>query len=290
MNYDQLKTFLSIVETKNFNRSSELLFVSQPTVTARIKALEEEVGQSLFIRTNKFVELAPAGRTFLPYAMGIYQDMTECRSTMKNYDHNDEIITLSAPATCWDYGPLRPSIVSYGAKHPNNAMNLLRNVSIETLSLLQSDEVDIGIVYVLPNNPDYTIIPYVSEELLLLASPELKLPPMGDFLNICSEQLPYLVRPRYAALVSQLVEDSLYMLPSRITSDHPALYFEFVKQGFGIGLLQTSVAGDSVANGYLEIVDCDYNKHPLLHKNYIVLHRSKEQHFQSLIDEILSGL
>lgn len=289
MNYDQLKTFLSIVETKNFNRTSELLFISQPTVTARIKVLESEVGQPLFVRTNKFVELTAAGRQFLPYAAEMYRTMTDCRTAMKNYDYDGEIINISAPATCWDYGPMRRSIVKYAAKHPDTSLNLLRNVSVETLSLLQAEEIDIGVVYVLPNSPDYTVIPYFSEELLLLASPKLNLPPQGDFLK-SSGELPSLVRPRYAALVSQLVEDSLYMLPGRITCDHPALYFEFVKECFGIGLLQTSIAADSIAKGELEIVDCDYNKQPLLHKNYIVVHRAKEQHYQGLIDALLGDL
>lgn len=286
MNYDQLKTFLSIVETKNFNRTSELLFISQPTVTARIKVLEQEVGQELFVRNNKFVELTTAGRRFLPFATEMYKTMTDCRTAMKNYDYSGEMITISAPATCWDYGPMRQSIVNYGLKHQDTSLNLLRNVSVETLSLLQAEQVDIGVVYVLPSSSDYTIIPYFSEELLLLASPKMNLPPQGDFMN--SEALPPLVRPRYAALVSQLVEDSLYMLPSRITCDHPALYFEFVKKGLGIGLLQTSIAAESIASGELEILDCDYNKQPLLHKNYIVVHRTKEQRYQSLIDELLA--
>ena len=290
MNYEQLKTFLTIVETKNFNRTSELLFISQPTVTARIKVLEAEVGQELFVRTNKFVELTSAGRQFLPFAAEMYRTMTNCRTAMKNYDHSGEMITFSAPATCWDYGPLRDSIVNYALHHLDTSLNLLRNVSVETLSLLQAGEADIGVVYVLPNNPEYTVIPYFSEELLLLASPALKLPPQGDFLKNAASELPTLVLPRYAALVSQLVEDSLHVLPSRIACDHPAMYTELVKKGLGIGLLQTSIVSEDLSRGELEIVDCDYNKQPLLHKNYIVVHHTKEQRYQSLIDALLADI
>jgi DNA-binding transcriptional LysR family regulator len=288
MNYDLLKTFLSLAETKNFKRTSDLLFVSQPTVSARIVALENEVGQKLFTRSNRFVDLTPAGIKFLSYATNIYLMMNDCRTSMKNYDSKKEHITISAPGSCWDYGPLRQSILRYSAKHTAISIQLLRNVSLETLRLIYAGEVDVGIVYVLPTNADYIVITYYVEELLLLSSPKLKLPPQGDFLNNSKESLPQLVRPTYASFVSQLVEESLYMLPSNVSIDHPALYLEFVKQGFGIGLLQTSIAKECLTSGELVMVDCDYNKKPMLYKNYLVVHRKKEKQFQDLIDTLLS--
>lgn len=289
MNYDQIVTFLSLVETKNFNRTAELLFVSQPTVTSRIKMLESYLKHPLFIRTNKYVELTLEGKKFLPYAMDMYNTMRDCRDAMKKDMHSGEIINFSAPATCWEYGPLTKSVIKYAQDHQDTFLNLLRNVSVDTLSLIRTGKVDIGVSYVLPSDPDYTAIPYFSEELLLLVSPKLNLPPQGNFLDE-NAQVPLLVRPRYAALADQLVEDSLYMLPSTISCDHPSLYYELIKQGLGIGLLQTSIANEGIVSGELEILDCDYNTHPLLHKNYIVVHRTNERHFQELIDELLGDL
>ncbi len=61
MNSKQVECFLSVAETLNFTRSSQLLFVSQPTVTHNIAALEAELGYRLFERAGKTVSLTPAG-------------------------------------------------------------------------------------------------------------------------------------------------------------------------------------------------------------------------------------
>ena len=50
MDMDQIKTFLLIAKTKNFSRAASLLHLSQPSVTNRIRVLEDELGGKLFSR------------------------------------------------------------------------------------------------------------------------------------------------------------------------------------------------------------------------------------------------
>ena len=64
MNLKQFEYFIKIAENKNFTRTAEEMFISQPALSQQIRSLEEEFGFSLFYRTNKLVELTPAGEYF----------------------------------------------------------------------------------------------------------------------------------------------------------------------------------------------------------------------------------
>ena len=61
MDIDLVRTFLEIVSTHSFIRAAERLNVSQTTVSARVKTLEERLGRTLFVRNKSGASLTPAG-------------------------------------------------------------------------------------------------------------------------------------------------------------------------------------------------------------------------------------
>jgi DNA-binding transcriptional LysR family regulator len=71
MDNSQLETFLAIIEHKNYSRAAESLNVTQPTVTARVKNLENELNCKLFNRDGKNVSLTNEGQVFVEYATSI---------------------------------------------------------------------------------------------------------------------------------------------------------------------------------------------------------------------------
>ncbi|MEP3244732.1 MAG: LysR family transcriptional regulator [Sneathiella sp.] len=71
MDIYQLRYFLAVVETRNFSRAAERVFVSQPTLSAGIKKLEQSLDTPLFNRGARTVSLTEAGRRFLPRARTI---------------------------------------------------------------------------------------------------------------------------------------------------------------------------------------------------------------------------
>ena len=68
MQTDQIDTFLDLCETRSFNRTAERLGVTQSTVSGRIKALEDELGERLFDRSRAGTDLTTAGLRFEPHA------------------------------------------------------------------------------------------------------------------------------------------------------------------------------------------------------------------------------
>ncbi len=81
MDMQQLKLFLSISRTLSFTRTAEEFFMTQPTVSNRIRALEEELGAALIQRSPHHVSLTAAGTAFSEYAASILE--LEAAATMR---------------------------------------------------------------------------------------------------------------------------------------------------------------------------------------------------------------
>src|SRR5215203_5640909 len=75
--FRQLECFLAVARLGNLSRAAEEMYLTQPTLTARIKALEEELGDPLFVRTSRGMRVPEAGREFLPYAERIVGEFEE---------------------------------------------------------------------------------------------------------------------------------------------------------------------------------------------------------------------
>jgi DNA-binding transcriptional LysR family regulator len=68
MDTDQLIAFIRVVREGSFSRAAWELGLAQPTISARIQSLEEQVGGALFVRGGRGVSLSDLGISFLPYA------------------------------------------------------------------------------------------------------------------------------------------------------------------------------------------------------------------------------
>ncbi|MEK5183656.1 LysR family transcriptional regulator [Solibacillus sp. FSL W7-1324] len=71
MNIDHIESFIYVVEYKSVHKAANVLFLSQPTISARIKSLEESLNVQLFIRSGRSLSLSKEGQHFLPYAQEI---------------------------------------------------------------------------------------------------------------------------------------------------------------------------------------------------------------------------
>lgn len=68
MTTDQLEAFLAVAEFKSYRAAAEKLYLSQPSLSSRIQALERELGTTLFNRNGRGVVLSEKGQIFVPYA------------------------------------------------------------------------------------------------------------------------------------------------------------------------------------------------------------------------------
>lgn len=92
MNIDHLEAFMYVVQLKSIHKAADALFLSQPTVTARIKTLERELNTELFARHGRGLSLTEHGREFIPYAEQIIQTYKEGKKVMRERNEQEEVI------------------------------------------------------------------------------------------------------------------------------------------------------------------------------------------------------
>ncbi|WP_026341161.1 LysR family transcriptional regulator [Actinomadura atramentaria] len=79
MQLQQLAYFVAVAEVRHFTQAAELLRVAQPSLSKQIRALETELGASLFSRARGNITLTPAGEALLPLAKRILADVDTAR-------------------------------------------------------------------------------------------------------------------------------------------------------------------------------------------------------------------
>lgn len=148
---DKLEFFLALAKEEHFGRAAEVCGVTQPTLSAGIKQLEEQLGVMLVLRGSRFQGLTPEGRQVLGWARRIVGDTRTMREEMRAARHGlaGRIRIAAVPTALAMVARLT---TPFREKHPGVTFSILSRTSIEVLSLLGNFDVDAGITY-LDNEP-----------------------------------------------------------------------------------------------------------------------------------------
>ena len=288
MNIDLLQTFISLAATKNFNRTAEHLYVSQSTVTMRIKALENELGQVLFIRNNKNVDLSAAGKHYLNYARQIYQLMIESSITMRDFTKYEGHLSFSAPTSVWDHGFILEPIIRFIKNNQNTYFKITRDDSYAIIQNIISDTLDLGIVYHKPYSSDIEIIPYFSEKLILVAGAQMNLDiNNNNTVTNLSDNLS-MVRMDYGPSVNQEIADIFPTFPYGQETNHFNINIQLVKNNLGVSFVEKRYVQQLLESGEVVCVDCEYNKAPLTYQSYLIFRKKKKELVQELVEYLLA--
>lgn len=94
MNFQQLKYALTLAQEKSFTKASEKLYITQPTLSFQIKALEDELNTPLFIRNRKGIQLTYEGELFIEFANETLQKFDKCQTKMEQLDQFGGNLTI----------------------------------------------------------------------------------------------------------------------------------------------------------------------------------------------------
>lgn len=145
MELNWLKTFVVAAENNNFRKTSELLYISQPTVTVHIKQLEKEVGADLFVRDGRKVMLTEAGRKYLKHAktlLSLYEKgLSELHSFQQGFTSQ---LTIGISPLIAD--TILPFVLKqFLQSHPYIEISVRIIESIKIEQAVELEEVDIGL-------------------------------------------------------------------------------------------------------------------------------------------------
>mgnify|MGYP001344392160 CR=1 FL=1 len=166
----QLKTFVAVAEEGNLSRAAERLFLSQPAVSGQIKALEEELGLSLFLRTPRGMEPTPAGQMLKQRAEATLKSAEEFLHQARAVSGQLSGAFRLGHNTDPEYLRIFRVAQEVQQEHPGIEMELFKSNSGEIRQDLDSGRLDAGYIYGPSPHPSVQV-ELLTEPRLLLAMP-----------------------------------------------------------------------------------------------------------------------
>lgn len=173
MELRHLRYFLMVAEELSFTKAAEKLFTAQPSLSQQIRDLEQEVGVLLFERSARKVRLTEEGQAFLIHAQHAIESAKLAVAAARQVAHrkNNQIhIGFLNVAEL----KLMPNILhQLKSRIPELKIHLQSLTCLEQIQRLKSAELDISFTRYEIQDPDFTNIHLLNEQLYLVASSSL---------------------------------------------------------------------------------------------------------------------
>jgi DNA-binding transcriptional LysR family regulator len=174
---DKLEFLLALAREKHFGRAADACGVTQPTLSAGVKQIEDAFGVLLVNRGSRFQGFTPEGERVLDWARRIVGDARAMREEVHALKHglSGRLRVAAIPTTL---AMVERLTTPYRARHPNVQFTIYSRNSLEILDLLENLEIDAGITYV-ENEPlgRVNTVPLYHERYRLLTSADA---PLGN--------------------------------------------------------------------------------------------------------------
>ena len=174
---DKLEFLLALAREKHFGRAADACGVTQPTLSAGVKQIEDAFGVLLVNRGSRFQGFTAEGERVLEWARRIVGDTRAMRQEVQALKHGlAGKLRLAAIPTA--LAMVETLTTPYRARHPQVQFTIYSRTSLEILGLLENLEIDAGITY-LDNEPlgRVTAVPLYRERYRLLVAADT---PLGD--------------------------------------------------------------------------------------------------------------
>ena len=170
MDIDRARTFLEIMHCGSFLRAAERLNVTQTTVSARIRTLEEGLGRQLFVRNRNGAQPTPAGREFERYAQSFVQVWERARHQLALPPGSTGTVALGGELSLWN--PLLLDwLVAMRARRPDIAIHAHVGVPDQLLEQLRTGMLDLAVLYAPKLLPGFRVELLQEEQLVLVRTP-----------------------------------------------------------------------------------------------------------------------
>lgn len=186
----QLRAFCYTVKFGTLSRAADALFLSQPSVSLQLGALEKELGIALIERRRRRVALTPEGEVLYEMARPLIEGIDTIDEQFRNRTQQLARATLDIACGNSTIQYLLPDMVAaYRAQHPDVHLNLHNVTGSDGLALLRSDEVDfaVGSMLDVPNDLSYEPLYHFDPLLItplgheLAAKPEISLEDLSPY-------------------------------------------------------------------------------------------------------------
>jgi DNA-binding transcriptional LysR family regulator len=235
----QLEAFVQVANQRSFSRAAEALFLTQPSVTARIQALERDLGERLFERSGRGIRLTEVGECFLPHAERVLQALNAGRDAIDSLRNLHSGSLVLASATTVSTYVLPGLLKTFRARYPRIEVSVRTGRSEQVLQMLLQDEAQVGLVRAVYHQ-DIETKGLIEDELVLVANSTHDLIGAG---TVTVEQLgdhPFIFFDRnssYYSLAQGMFRQHGVVPRTQMELDSMEATKKMVEEGLGIAML-----------------------------------------------------
>jgi DNA-binding transcriptional LysR family regulator len=258
MEIRQIEAFVAVAETGSFTAAGERVSLTQSTISQQIKALEEELGEALFVRGGRGVRLTEAGEQLLPRARLVLDALDEIAAAFDTPGRTPRgrlRVGAASMATAYLFAPIYERFI---ATHPNiHLLVRATTTTEETLRQVVSGEIDVGFIAVPVANNALEVEPVATDEVVLVVP---RSHPWADRTSVGAPELeeqPMIAFER--GMSHRRTMDELFAklgVAPRIVSEtnDPQMVKSLVEIGLGIALIPRWAVAREVEAGRLHVL------------------------------------
>jgi Transcriptional regulator len=247
MELRHLRYFEAIARLNHVTKAALELHVAQPALSKQLRDLEEELGVTLFDRVGRRVQLTEAGAALLPHARAILGQVEAARAAMaERIGLQRGLATVGAPPTVGTH--LLPSaLAAFNTRYPGIELRLREAGMATLLEQLAAGLADLAVVALPVDDPDLTVAPLFSEELVLAVAPHHPLAHRSSVrLSDMANEAFVLSPPNYELRETTLVACRQAGFTPRVVLDGGEMdtLLRFVAAGLGVALVPQLAVAD----------------------------------------------
>ena len=277
MNFDQLKSFVSVANTGSYSQAAKEQFISQPAISSQMKSLEEELGGTLFLKNGKKVGLSEKGKEFYKYAiqmLSIEKDML--RSFQNESDIKYGTLNIAAPWLTFDELMDEFFVEAIKQKRSEVVYRILNREDTDIPHMVARGEVEIGIANHVIDNKKLIYEKAFVEEIVLITPNEPK------YQNLTPKELKTLLLTEghirydfgggndflWNDFFGKVIGCDLHNIKTVANTGRYTHQLSAVEAGLGIGFISTSCLRDWMREGRVFAYRCK----GLLEKTHYVIY------------------
>lgn len=167
MNWNQLQYVVTIAQEKSITKAAKKLFISQPSLSLSIQALEKETGVALFDRTRNDVTLTYAGTLFYEWALSTLHSNRQLNLKLNDISNQTRRLIKIGISPHRSLIMLPPVMESFYRQFPTCEIHIVEEPTFMLKKLLENNELDFMIDVANPDTINYQSDLLVKEEILL---------------------------------------------------------------------------------------------------------------------------
>lgn len=281
MDYKQIEAFVYVVRHKSFSKAADAIYLTQPTVSAHINSLENELGIKLIDRSTKEIYPTSAGKIFFEYAQNLISIRDSAIFALKDFSASIEGNLEIAASTVPSQYIIPELIMAFRQNYNSVFFNLVQLDTKQVIEDLLDKRYEIGIVGSFIEHNRLVYDKLIDDKLVLITPNAKKYSEITNKTYSISQLLneQFILRETGSgtrqAFERFLVKADINPKSINIVAQINSL--EAIKQavslGLGVSIVSAISAEDYIRNGMLKAFEIE--NFPIKRQFYIVSHKNR---------------